>query len=88
MRKKQIVIDFQQKFGDEQGARVLADLERRCVLFREGINYTKGVDTNALLVMEGEANVLKYIYKMLNRNPNEVVQTHALNITSIPESAE
>ena len=88
LNKKKLIVDYQQKFGDEQGARILADLERRCQMFRHGIDTSKGIDPNKILVLEGEANILKYIYRMMKRNPNEVVQSTALNITSDVESGE
>jgi len=84
-KQKQITIDYRQKFGDEQGERVLRDLEKRCLLFRGGINTAKAIDVNTLLVMEGEANVIKYIYKMLSRDPLEDRPDKAINITSAGE---
>ena len=87
IRRRKVVIDYHQKFGDEQGGRILADLRKRCVLFDGGVDVGKGVDVNRLLVMEGEANVLKYIYRMLGTDPNKVRQEAARNeipnITSV-----
>ena len=60
-RKKQIIIDYQQKFGDEQGRRILQDLEKHCTLFRKGLTPSADIDVNAVLVMEGQSNVIKHI---------------------------
>ena len=85
-RKRQLIIDYQQKFGDEQGERILKDLERLCPLFRNGVDIARGADVNKILVLEGRGDVLKYIYRMMQRDPNAVPQTHALNITFMEES--
>ena len=82
LRKKQLIIDYQQKFGDEQGIRVLKDLEKHCTLFRKGISPGAGIDVNAVLVMEGQANVIKHIYNMMQKDPNQSSPSTAINITS------
>jgi len=77
--RRKVTIDYQQKFGDEQGSRILKDLERLCPLLRGGIDIGKGVDSNRLLVMEGRSDVIKYIYRMMRKDPNEVTQKQATN---------
>ena len=68
---KQLLIDYRNTFESETGKRVLDDLRKNSSIVTEGIKYRNGVDVNRLLVQEGEANVIKYIYKMLGRDPNE-----------------
>ena len=82
LRKKQLIIDYQQKFGDEQGSRVLKDLEKHCTLFRKGLSPGTGIDVNAVLVMEGQSNVIKHIYNMMQKDPNQPAPSTAINITS------
>ena len=77
--ERQTIIDYHQKFGDEQGKRILEDLERRCVLVRHGIRHEHGVDVNRLLIMEGEADIFKYIKSMLEKDPDKKRQKKATN---------
>ena len=79
MRKRQLIIDYQQKFGDEQGQRILKDLRKLCVMFDRPV--TSG-DPTSLAIRIGEANVIKHIYRMLGKDPNAPAQSTAINITS------
>ena len=79
MRKRQLIIDYQQKFGDEQGQRILKDLRKLCVMFDRPV--TSG-DPTSLAIRIGEANVIKHIYRMLGKDPNAPTQSTAINITS------
>lgn len=74
---KQLLLDYRNTFDTEWGRRVLDDLRKKAPLLTEGTKYANGVDVNRLLLQEGEANVLKYIYKMLARDPNEEAVTRA-----------
>ncbi len=81
MRKKQLIIDYQQKFGDEQGKRVLQDLRKFCTAFDNPITCN---DPTALAIEVGKANVMKHIFRRLRLDPNdaEALPTKAINITS------
>ena len=79
IRKRQLILDYQQKFGDEQGDRILKDLRKICVMFDRPV---KGGDPIALAIMIGESNVIKHIYRMLGKDPNAPIQSTAINLTS------
>ena len=70
-QRKQIVIDYHQKFGDEQGGRVLANLRKRFP-WLDRPTVSVGQDVNAILIAQGEANVLKHIYRMMRVDPYEM----------------
>jgi len=76
---KQLVIAYKNTFESPEGKMVLADLKKRCPLLTGGLNTASGIDVNKILVLEGQNNVLKYIYKMLNRDPNEEAPSHAVD---------
>ena len=76
---QQIIRDYNRVFATPEGQRVLANLARRATLLRDGIKTTDGVDVNKLLVLEGEANVVKHIYTMLRRDPNAETPSKAIN---------
>lgn len=69
--KKQLVIDYKTVFGSEEGKAVLADLKKKCPLLTEGVNLSEGIDVNKLLVMTGREDVVKYIFKMIGKDPNK-----------------
>jgi hypothetical protein len=79
--RRQLLLDYRNCFGSPGGKRVLADLRKKCPLLTEATNASGGVDVNKLLIRTGEANVLKYVYKMLGRDPNEEAVEHARNET-------
>lgn len=70
-KRKQLIIDYQAVFGTDNGKRVLADLRKRCPFLTSSIQTDKGIDTNKLLLLEGERRVLLRIYTMLRLDPNE-----------------
>lgn len=76
---KNLVVAYKNTFESPEGKLVLADLRKRCPLLTGGLNTSGGIDVNKLLVLEGQNNVLKYIYQMLNRDPNEEIPSHAVN---------
>ena len=78
-KRKQLAIDYQRTFESPEGKRVLADLRKSCPTLTAGISVARGLDVNMLLVLEGQNNVLKHIYKMLRRDPNEEPPSHVLN---------
>ncbi|MCP5006523.1 MAG: hypothetical protein GY941_21675 [Planctomycetes bacterium] len=87
-RNKSIVVDYHQKFGDEQGARILADLQKQCPLMTGGIDISKGIDQNKVLVLEGRSDILKYINRMMGKDPNEERVVEARNINTVTETGE
>lgn len=68
--RKQLVIDYKVVFGSEEGKRVLNDLRKRAVLITGQLSTKGGVDVNALLIEEGRADVVKYIYRMIHTDPH------------------
>ena len=78
MFKKNLIIAYKNTFESPDGKLVLEDLCKKAPLLTRGLNGTT-VDVNMLLVLEGQSNVIKYIYGMLSRNPNEEQQTKAVN---------
>jgi len=82
LRKRQTVIAYQRVFESPDGRVVLDDLKKHCPLLTDNPNMSNGLDVNKLLVQTGEANVLKYIYRMLKRDPNEERPAAALNIVN------
>jgi len=79
LSKQQIIRDYKRVFATPEGQRVLADLVRKAPLMREGLKTADGIDVNRLLVLEGEANVVKHIYTMLRRDPNAEMPDRAIN---------
>jgi hypothetical protein len=77
-RSKNLVIAYKNTFESPEGKLVLADLRKRSPLLTGGLNTAGPIDVNRLLVLEGQNNVLKYIYQMLKRDPNEERQSHAI----------
>jgi hypothetical protein len=78
---RQLLIDYRNCFESPGGKRVLADLRKKCPLLTDALNVSNGIDIHKVLIREGEANVLKHIYKMLGRDPNEEAVSHARNKT-------
>lgn len=76
--KKQLIIDYKAVFGTESGKNVLADLKKKCPLLTEGVNTQAGIDVNVLLIQTGREDVVKYIYKMVGKDPLEERGTHAI----------
>jgi len=66
---KDLVVAYKNTFESPEGKKVLEDLCKRAPLLTAGVNGS-GLDVNMLLVLEGQSNVLKHIYKMLARDPN------------------
>ena len=79
LRNRQLLIDYKVVFDSPEGKRVLADLRKRCPMLTDGISTTGGIDPNKVLVLEGQNNVLKHIYKMLRRDPNAEAPEQAVN---------
>ena len=79
LRNRQLLIDYKVVFESPEGKRVLADLRKRCPMLTDGISTTGGIDPNKVLVLEGQNNVLKHIYKMLRRDPNAEAPEQAVN---------
>lgn len=78
-KTRDLRIAYHNVFESPEGKKVLADLRKRCPLLTDGINMGGGIDVHKLLVLEGQNNVLKYIYKMLGRDPNEDRPEEAMN---------
>jgi hypothetical protein len=76
---KKVVVAYHNWWNSPDGQIVLEDLKKRNPLLTEGLKIDSGVDVNRLLVLEGQNNVLKYIYKMLKRDPNEEQPEKARN---------
>ena len=68
--RKQLIIDYK-IFNTESGKNVLADLKKKCPLLTEGVDTKAGIDVNVLLIQTGREDVVKYIYKMLGKDPLE-----------------
>ena len=81
LRKRQLIIDYQNLFRSPEGERVLQDLRKLCVAFDSPITST---DPITLAIKTGEANVIKHIYKRMKQDPNAVSaqQSKAININS------
>lgn len=79
LRNRQLLIDYKNVFESPEGKRVLEDLRKRCPLLTEPISTAGGIDPNKVLVLEGQNNVLKHIYKMLRRDPNAEPPEQAVN---------
>jgi len=80
---KPLLIAYRNTFLSQDGQKVLADLTKKCPLLKEGVKTTGGVDVNQLLVQEGYSSVIKYIYKMLRKDPNAEVVEAAVNEVKI-----
>ena len=78
-RRKELAIAYRNTFESPEGKRVLADLRKHAPLLTAPLGTTAGLDVNSLLVMEGQSNILKHIYYMLRRDPNEDRPEQALN---------
>ena len=79
---KNLIVSYKNVFESPEGQLVLEDLCKRAPLLRKGLNGAS-VDVNTLLVLEGQSNVVKYIYEMIGKNPNEEQPSKAVNrITS------
>ena len=84
LRKRQLIIDYQNTFGSPEGARVLQDLRKLCVAFDRPVSCNDPIKMARLM---GEANVVKHIYMRLRQDPNaesgqQVTKSKAINITS------
>ncbi len=66
---KQLIIAYKNTFESPEGKIVLEDLKKKAPLLTNGIS--PNTDMNTLLLLEGQSNVLKHIYRMLSRDPNE-----------------
>jgi len=77
IRKNQLTIDYHQKFGDEQGDRLLKDL-RRVSHFDAPLTSGNPI---TLAIKVGEANIIKHIYKKLKKDPNAPERSTAINRT-------
>ena len=77
-RKKQaLIIAYKNVFNSPEGKLVLEDLRKKAPILTNGIS--PNTDMNTLLLLEGQGNVLKHIYKMLGRDPNEEQADRAKN---------
>jgi hypothetical protein len=76
---KNLILAYKNTFESPEGKKVLDDLKKRAPLLKDGLKVESGVDVNRLLVLEGRSDVIKYIYKMLGRDPNEVQPAKATN---------
>ena len=76
---KDLIVAYKNVFDSPQGKLVLRDLRKRAPLLTTGIS--QNVDINTLLLPEGQSNVLKHIYRMLGRDPNEEMAEVAKNLT-------
>lgn len=76
---KSLIIAYKNTFESPEGKRVLEDLKKKCPTLTRPIGTGKGVDINTLLINTGQDNVLKHIYRMLGRDPNEEMAEHAKN---------
>ena len=79
LSKQRLLRDYKRTFATPEGQRVLDDLVCKATLMKEGLKTSAGIDVNKLLVLEGEANVVKHIYTMLRRDPNEETPDRAIN---------
>jgi len=76
--KKQLIIAYKNVFESPEGKLVLEDLKKKCPTLTRPVGVTKGVDIHTLLINTGQDNVLKHIYRMLGRDPNEEIAEHAI----------
>lgn len=76
---RQLAIAYQRTFESPEGQRVLADLRKHAPILTNPVGAANGVDPNMLLILEGQNNILKHIYAMLRRDPNEERPGRALN---------
>lgn len=79
LRNRQLIIAYKNVFNSPDGKIVLADLKKRCPMLTEAIATSSGIDVNKLLVLEGRSDVLKHVYKMMGRDPNEEATDRAVN---------
>lgn len=79
MSRRQLIIDYRNTFESPEGQRVLADLRKLAPLLTGKLEHRHGVDTNMLLVLEGQGNVLKHIYQRLGADPNVEPPEKAIN---------
>ena len=77
---KNLIVAYKNVFDSPQGKLVLDDLRKKAPLLTNGIS--PNTDINTLLLLEGQSNVLKHIYKMLGRDPNEEMAEKARNQTN------
>ncbi len=76
--KRELIEKYQGVFNSPNGKDILDDLCKQFTLLRNRVDSNKGVDVNRLLVMEGERNVLLYIYQMINKDPMAEQPSHAI----------
>lgn len=79
MRKerKELIQAYVDVFQSREGQLILTDLRKKAPLLTEGIDANRPIDTNVLLVLEGRADVVKYIHKMAGKDPLEERETFA-----------
>ena len=74
---KSLILAYRNTFESPEGKLVLADLRKKAPLLTKGVGPNTNVNT--LLLSEGQANVIKHIYMMLGRDPNEEQLERAKN---------
>jgi len=77
-KQKALILAYKNSFESPEGKLVLEDLRKKAPILTSGVNGAT-VDTNMLLVLEGQSNVVKHVYKMLGRDPNEEQAERAKN---------
>ena len=75
---KNLIVAYKNVFESPDGKLVLEDLCKRAPLLRKGLNGA-GVDIHTLLVLEGQSNIVKHIYEMTGKDPNEQQPQKAVN---------
>ena len=75
---KSLIVAYKNVFDSPDGKLVLEDLCKRTPLMRKGLNGAT-VDVNMLLVLEGQSNIVKHIYEMIGKDPNEEQPSRAVN---------
>ena len=78
---KSLILAYQNTFNSPEGKKVLEDLKKKAPLLTGGVGPSP--DMNTLLLLEGQSNVIKHIYKMLSRDPNAEAVEHARNENNI-----
>jgi len=74
---KQIIKDYKDTFGSNEGKRVLEDLNK----YTGALRPNKPINNDALLMAykSGQASVIIHIYAKLNRKLSEPRQERAIN---------
>ena len=86
--KKRIVQAYQNVCLSPDGKVFLDNLNKVFPWMRQGVKPVAPIDTNTVMVMQGECNVLKHIYSVLCMDPNEERQDVARNRVNLEMNKE